>query len=704
MKETAHHGSESHSGWRLSHPGDAAEREADRVADAIAEGRAATIAVTSPPQLLSRAGDDADDLLEEAEEQEEEDELEGEGVVSRSAEGHADASAGVDPIPPGPGAPLDPLTRTTAERALGRDLSAVRVHTDGVAARNASALGARAYTVGQDIVFGAGRFAPGTPQGGRLLLHEIAHTVQHGARRELIHREEDPAAALSRDEIYDRLLRIRMREEQRQRSLPAGGFRPQRRQLTRLIAQVYDRDGRLLGTHYTRNVPGSYHAEDRLAEVLRSTYSAQQLSGGRVVMVVTRRVCPRCTGRLSRFANDFGVRFEPHYVIRKSQQGVRLDVGLVRRRRETTAGTTFDAPVTSSARRWVVGPVIGPGTPPAAAPAQAPALAVPAAAVAPVAAPAAPGVSQPAVQPAGAAAARTGPRPGTRAVVGVADNRRPFVGGPSGRGSAAGAAVELGAGALSALLRKLHQSYVEGPQLETVRARLIQARQDNPGMWICARLRFNVVESGGQRNLVGSVIGVGADRREAAQDAFRQQIHEPLLVAAPTEAQRVEYDNEFLEPVPGAAARSVPLRVVPPFEPTGARVTFAPGRAIVQRVMWGSVLGFRDRGSLSVNVPAGAVPDLLPLRVPGRIVAGTGTRDVDVGTDARTGLPTLGLRSGLFGRTWVVCVFPADGATRDLLDVQAAALEDELSALRAYDNEFSLGLARFVRPENLEVL
>jgi hypothetical protein len=60
------------------------------------------------------------------------------------------------------------------------------VHADTRAAASAAELDARAYAVGRDIVFGAGEYAPRTPEGQRLLAHELAHVVQHsGARASL---------------------------------------------------------------------------------------------------------------------------------------------------------------------------------------------------------------------------------------------------------------------------------------------------------------------------------------------------------------------------------------------------------------------------------------------------------------------------------------------------------------------------------------
>jgi hypothetical protein len=60
----------------------------------------------------------------------------------------------------------------------GIDFSGVRVHTDNKAAESARAMSALAYTVGRDVVFGAGEYAPGTTEGRRLLAHELTHVLQ----------------------------------------------------------------------------------------------------------------------------------------------------------------------------------------------------------------------------------------------------------------------------------------------------------------------------------------------------------------------------------------------------------------------------------------------------------------------------------------------------------------------------------------------
>jgi hypothetical protein len=78
----------------------------------------------------------------------------------------------------GSGRPLPRDVRAYFEPRFGFDFSTVRVHTDPAAAGAAQALQARAFTAGRDIVFAAGAYTPGTPEGKRLLSHELAHVVQ----------------------------------------------------------------------------------------------------------------------------------------------------------------------------------------------------------------------------------------------------------------------------------------------------------------------------------------------------------------------------------------------------------------------------------------------------------------------------------------------------------------------------------------------
>jgi outer membrane protein OmpA-like peptidoglycan-associated protein len=82
---------------------------------------------------------------------------------------------------PSGGRPVEPGVRASAERAYGRDLSDVRIHTDAEAAEQADALRSRAYTAGRDIVFAAGAYDPESAEGQHLIAHELAHVVQQSA-------------------------------------------------------------------------------------------------------------------------------------------------------------------------------------------------------------------------------------------------------------------------------------------------------------------------------------------------------------------------------------------------------------------------------------------------------------------------------------------------------------------------------------------
>ena len=76
------------------------------------------------------------------------------------------------------GQPLDPATRAFMEKRFGHDFSRVRVHSGETAEQSARDMSALAYTMGHDIVFGTGRFAPGTYEERRLIAHELTHVIQ----------------------------------------------------------------------------------------------------------------------------------------------------------------------------------------------------------------------------------------------------------------------------------------------------------------------------------------------------------------------------------------------------------------------------------------------------------------------------------------------------------------------------------------------
>jgi hypothetical protein len=100
-------------------------------------------------------------------------------ILPIAARAAADISLALE----GPGKSLDVATRAREEERFGRDLSHVRVHSDDASVRSAHALGAAAYSVGSQIVFGSTDHDFASPTRQRLLTHELAHVIQQGGRR-----------------------------------------------------------------------------------------------------------------------------------------------------------------------------------------------------------------------------------------------------------------------------------------------------------------------------------------------------------------------------------------------------------------------------------------------------------------------------------------------------------------------------------------
>ena len=107
--------------------------------------------------------------------------LRGGGLVQRKTDSNGvveHAEAAIDRASSSVGTALPDPVRAKFENSLGVDLGGVRVHTGGDSAVAARTVGAKAYATGQDIHFASGQYNPDSPDGLRLLAHEVAHTVQ----------------------------------------------------------------------------------------------------------------------------------------------------------------------------------------------------------------------------------------------------------------------------------------------------------------------------------------------------------------------------------------------------------------------------------------------------------------------------------------------------------------------------------------------
>lgn len=148
-------------------PGDRFEREADKFADSVVSDTAPTPASVSPvTPLAQRAG----------------------SGNTAGAPGGSAALAAAASTQTG-GTPLSPNERAYFDPRFGRDLSAVRLHTDIGAGRAAQGISARAFTHRNHIAFAPGEYAPGTTEGRRLIAHEITHTLQQTSASGTLQRE-----------------------------------------------------------------------------------------------------------------------------------------------------------------------------------------------------------------------------------------------------------------------------------------------------------------------------------------------------------------------------------------------------------------------------------------------------------------------------------------------------------------------------------
>jgi len=139
---------------KVNEPGDIYEQEADRIADQVLASRTHPSVGDARPRIQR--------------------------FSAQPTAQTGTTPASVDQVLASPGMPLEPALRQDMEQHFGHDFSQVRLHFGSTAEQSAQDVNANAYTVGHNIVFGAGRFARGTQQGRSLLTHELTHVVQQG--------------------------------------------------------------------------------------------------------------------------------------------------------------------------------------------------------------------------------------------------------------------------------------------------------------------------------------------------------------------------------------------------------------------------------------------------------------------------------------------------------------------------------------------
>ena len=172
---------------KVNGPGDRAEQEAERMANQV-------MRTPDPPRQrqtcsCGRPGG-PDGICEACKPQQQ-------GIQKMAA-----GEGGLPAAPPivhqtlaQPGRPLDGPTRRFMESRFGHNFGNVRVHTGEKAEHSADVLAARAYTVGQNVIFGEGQYSPTSRAGRQLLAHELAHVIQQRAGGLKVQRTPTPEAA-----------------------------------------------------------------------------------------------------------------------------------------------------------------------------------------------------------------------------------------------------------------------------------------------------------------------------------------------------------------------------------------------------------------------------------------------------------------------------------------------------------------------------
>jgi hypothetical protein len=149
---------------------DPLEREADAVADQVMRMPAHAIVPSATPRVSRKCASC---------ESEEKRKLRAKREGTRLTGGEVPES--VNEVLRSSGEALDSTARQFFEPRFGANFSGVRVHHDARAVQSASDVQAKAYTVGNRIVFADNNYAPSGQAGRYLLAHELAHVVQQGA-------------------------------------------------------------------------------------------------------------------------------------------------------------------------------------------------------------------------------------------------------------------------------------------------------------------------------------------------------------------------------------------------------------------------------------------------------------------------------------------------------------------------------------------
>lgn len=173
----------------IGHPNDVYEQEADRVADQVMRmpnsdmeaTEASSIAQDSLPEIQRLCPECENEVQRQPLEEEEEELVQAKSESQQVPDVDASTERAITNLQ-GSGRPLTESARSFMEPRFGHDFGGVRIHTDSHAANVARSINAKAFTVGQDIVFGSGEYTPESSSGRHLIAHELTHVVQQNGK------------------------------------------------------------------------------------------------------------------------------------------------------------------------------------------------------------------------------------------------------------------------------------------------------------------------------------------------------------------------------------------------------------------------------------------------------------------------------------------------------------------------------------------